>query len=605
MINLKKLAYTAVFPFFWLLLISCGEAETAVTPTPTQPAAATTPAATPTTSPEPVAADAIIDSIQIVASETPPVTIEVRVRGTLPDGCTNIDQIISERNESSFQVRITTLRPAGVVCTAVATPYEEVIPLEVLDLPAGTYAVAVNGVNGSFTLASDNTAQAAATPEATATSATADSAINGRIWHDLCTIPSETNVTTPTPTTGTPAPTATPAPGCIPTADGASFQANGLLETEEPGIAGITVDLGEGECPATGVATAVTDSNGEYLFTDLPAGTYCISVDPLSEENSELLLPGGWTFPEANLNTINLAVASGQTVTDVNFGWDYKFLPLPEVDLTTCTKSIEFIEDLTIPDNTVYPPGAQFEKGWRLRNSGTCPWTTDYSLALVGGDDTLGAPEFTPLENPVVPGQVVDVFINLTATATPGTYRANFQISDENDLPFGINGFIGDAFWVQIVVEEGAAVTPQANSASISGVVWRDFCTILSSGAPSANCVDVGGGFYRADGTINSNEQVIAGAEVTLSANACPQDGVINPANVLETAVTDTTGTYSFTGLDAGTYCVAIDAFDPVHVNLFIPGDWTYPAPGTGRLGVLLGAGEQRENVDFGWDDLD
>lgn len=607
MIKLKKCLWT-IIPLFLLLLAACGGEETAETPTATlavptveTPQATNTPA-------EPIFGEALIDSIQVITSESFPVQIEVRVRGQLQDGCTSLDEIITERNGNDFQVRITTVRPADQICTQATVPYEEVVPLDVSNLVAGTYTVSVNGVNGSFTLDANNVETAETpTPEAVAatpTTAAADGSITGRIWHDLCTIPqNDEQTTTATPAAATPAATATPAPGCVAAADG-SFLANGLLEAGEPAIAGVTVSLGEGECPAAGLETAVTDENGDYLFANLPAGTYCVSVDPLNEENSETLLPGAWTFPQTNVNSVTLTVDGSQSITDVNFGWDYKFLPVPEVDPATCTNSIEYLEDLSIPDDSVYPPGAQFEKGWRLRNSGTCPWTTDYSLAYVGGDDPLGAPEFTPLESPVVPGQVVEVYITLTAPEITGTYRANFQISNADDQPFGINGFIGDAFWVQIVVEEGAP-TPAPNSGSISGVVWRDSCRILASGAPSAGCVDLGGGFYRADGTFAANEVSIEGVVVTLSVNACSEDGSINPANILQTTSTDVDGNYTFTGLDAGTYCVAIDAFDPANVDLLIPGDWTFPAPGTGRLGVILIAGEQRTDVDFGWDDLD
>jgi len=38
----------------------------------------------------------------------------------------------------------------------VLAPFEETIPLEVYGLPAGTYTVEVNGVQGTFDLEMDN-----------------------------------------------------------------------------------------------------------------------------------------------------------------------------------------------------------------------------------------------------------------------------------------------------------------------------------------------------------------------------------------------------------------------------------------------------------------
>lgn len=594
--KLKTLLWLALaLPVVWGLS-SCSRDETPAV-SPTSAPIVETPATA--TEAAPTAGTANVESVQIMELETFPVQINVRARGELPNDCTNIDEITTERNGSTFAVTITTLREAGGECTATAVPFEEVILLDVLGLEAGTYTVTVNGISGTFTLEVDNTAEAAAqlTPEPTeAPTVTAVSAtISGLVWHDLCAVAGDEDQED-----------VEPAEGCVAAGDEGAVQANGVLDEEEPGIAGVEVSLGAGECPGSEeVATAVTNEEGSYTFPDLDNDTYCVYIDPLSETNSDILLPGSWTAPETGTNETTVTISEGESVGDVNFGWDYQFLPIPEVDLATCTNSIEFVEDLSIPDDTVFPPGQEFEKGWRLRNNGTCPWTTDYSLTFVGGDEIPG-PISVTLPSPVAPGQTVDLSVTFTAPEESGTYRSNWQISDAAGEPFGINGFIGDAFWLQIVVEEGAeaAETPLPNSASISGLVWADFCTLLEDGSPSVGCVEIGenSGFYRADGTFNNNEGPLAGIVVSLGLNACPEDGVVGAANVLETATTGDDGIYTFTNLDAGTYCVFVDALSEDNVDLLIPGDWTYPAPGTGRIGIVLDPGEERENVDFGWD---
>jgi hypothetical protein len=568
-----------------LLMVGCNRANTAEntpTPEPPTPEAATT---TPTLS-GPLTAEAQVDSIQILTLESFPVQINVLARGELPDGCTVIDNIQTTRTGNAFSVRVQTIRPADAVCTQALVSFAETIPLDVVGLAAGTYTVTVNGISGSFTLATDNELSAATTPTPAATTDANSAEISGLVWHDLCAVAGDET---------------TPAAGCVAAEDG-SLTANGLLEADEPGIAGVVVNLGEGECPATGLDSATTDEDGQYRFTGLAAGTYCVSVDPLDDTNTGLLVPGMWTYPVANVGSAAVTLTAGQTQGDVNFGWDYQFLPLPEVDFTTCTNSIEFVEDLTVPDNTIFPPGAEFTKSWRLRNNGTCPWTTSYSLVSVGGDDIPG-PQSVPFTEPVAPGQPVDVSVTLTAPAAPGTYRENWQISDANGQPFGVNGFIGDAFWLQIVVEEG--VTPSAPGAgAISGVVWDDSCFLLSGGGPSRGCVETadGSGVYVADGTLNFGEVGLSDIVVTLARGACPAEGAIPPASVLETVTTDADGLYRFDDLAAGTYCIGIDAFSTANVDLLIPGDWTYPARGVGRLGIVLAPGDERDNVDFGWD---
>jgi hypothetical protein len=108
-------------------------------------------------------------------------------------------------------------------------------------------------------------------------------------------------------------------------------------------------------------------------------------------------------------------------------------------------------------------------------------------------------------------------------------------------------------------------------------------------------------GQFIGDGSL-INEPRLVGVTVILAEGACPDTGVPDADAILQTAVTDEDGLYRFTNLDEGLYCVAIDALSPANVDLFIPGNWTWPALGTGRQGINLAAGEQRLEVDFGWD---
>lgn len=566
------------------------------TPT-TEVSTAETPA--PTVDPNlPERGQARVDSVQVLLMESFPVQVSVVARGELPDSCTVIDEIITQQSGNAFRVAITTFRQSDQVCTQVVTPFEESIPLEVVGLPAGTYTVSVNGINGSFTLDVDNVLTDEATIAPTTESAAGPLSISGRLWHDLCAY------------TGSPAVEGdTPPEGCVVAPDGTGYQANGVREEAEPGILGAQVFLLPGDCTNAapdGETAATTAEDGSFGFADLTPGVYCVFLDTTDEANAIILEEGTLTAPTIEgvaTNSVTVNLEDGGSAV-VEFGYDYRFRPLPEVGDENCTNSIEYIQDLNVPDDTIFPPNAAFTVSWRLRNNGTCPWTTDYALAFIGGDQ-MSAPESVPLTSPVAPGQTVDLSVDLIAPAEPGTYRGNWQISNAAGEPFGINGFSEDAFWVQIVVEEGAAeaATPLPGSAAIGGVVWEDVCTV-SNGNPSRGCVETqeGSGFYRGDGSQNFGEVAISGLTVILGAGACPPDGIIAQANQLATAVTDADGLYRFAGLDAGLYCVAIEALSPANVDLLIPGNWTWPAPGVGRAGVRLAAGQERLDVDFGWD---
>jgi inhibitor of cysteine peptidase len=242
---------------------------------------------------------AAVETVDILILESFPVQVNVVARGNLPDGCTTIGDATQERDGNTFRVTITTVRPADAMCTEALVPFEKVIALDVYGLPAGTYTVDVNGVAAAFELAVDNVPPTEPT----------QGSIGGKVWHDLCKVPYE-SVTEPPE-------------GCVMYDEG--IKANGLLEEGEPGLAGVEMTLGLGACPAVGLATTTTDGDGLYTFAGLEPGTYCVSSDPLSAVNEVILIPGGWTVPEGG--GITVLLGAGEAVTDVNFGWDYQFLP--------------------------------------------------------------------------------------------------------------------------------------------------------------------------------------------------------------------------------------------------------------------------------------
>jgi len=96
-----------------------------------------------------------VEEIEIVILESFPVQINVIASGNLPDPCTEISEVIKEREGDTFFITIKTYRSPGF-CIQVIAPFEEIIPLEVYGLPAGTYTVDVNGVQATFDLEVDN-----------------------------------------------------------------------------------------------------------------------------------------------------------------------------------------------------------------------------------------------------------------------------------------------------------------------------------------------------------------------------------------------------------------------------------------------------------------
>ena len=115
-----------------------------------------------------------------------------------------------------------------------------------------------------------------------------------------------------------------------------------------------------------------------------------------------------------------------------------------------CDNRSAFVTDVTVPDNTEMSPGERFVKTWRVRNSGTCPWSTSYQLVFIHGQQ-LGGTSVVPLSQEVAAGRIVDLSVNLTAPLEPGTYHSTWQLSTPDGTLFG------PIVFAQIVVEQSAA----------------------------------------------------------------------------------------------------------------------------------------------------
>lgn len=117
--------------------------------------------------------------------------------------------------------------------------------------------------------------------------------------------------------------------------------------------------------------------------------------------------------------------------------------------------------DVTIPDDTPMQPGQSFTKTWRLINTGTCTWTSEYALVWFSGEQ-LGAPLVVPLNGEVAPGQTVDLSVDMIAPETPGKYQSNWKLRNAQGVLFGIGPNAESAFWVRIEVVSVATPSPSS-----------------------------------------------------------------------------------------------------------------------------------------------
>jgi hypothetical protein len=167
--------------------------------------------------------------------------------------------------------------------------------------------------------------------------------------------------------------------------------------------------------------------------------------------------------------------------------------PTPEIEI--CTDRAEFITDVTVPDGADFTPGQAFIKTWRLRNSGTCTWTSFYDLIFDHGD-AMSGPSSHALPALVHPGATVDLSVNLVAPGAEGGYKGYWLLRNSEGVLFGIGVSANVAFWVEIEVLE--AEEEDESPLILELVPMPLFPLFVSSGTgqslPTGGCFDLDAG---------------------------------------------------------------------------------------------------------------
>jgi hypothetical protein len=123
----------------------------------------------------------------------------------------------------------------------------------------------------------------------------------------MATATSTTEPPTAAPTTAVP-----PATGKISGSVWEDANGNGSKDGAEGGMGSVTVKLGMGSCSSSGFKQTSTSSGGGYSFSNLAAGTYCVSVN---------ITPACGKISSATTSTkYTVTLSNGQTVSK-SFGY--------------------------------------------------------------------------------------------------------------------------------------------------------------------------------------------------------------------------------------------------------------------------------------------
>ncbi len=148
-----------------------------------------------------------------------------------------------------------------------------------------------------------------------------------------------------------------------------------------------------------------------------------------------------------------------------------------------CVDGSAWVADLSYDDQNmtnppVMQPGQPFTKGWRLRNVGTCPWTTVFKLAFSYGNVPAaqmgGQP--VPVTRNVNPGETFDFYVNLIAPVAPGTYQGFWNMRNAANAKFG------ETVWVGVTVPGAPTPTPAPTQTPSPNIVFTADPTSITAG---------------------------------------------------------------------------------------------------------------------------
>jgi len=149
--------------------------------------------------------------------------------------------------------------------------------------------------------------------------------------------------------------------------------------------------------------------------------------------------------------------------------------PRPVVIVTPtpagCVDGMAYVADLSYDDKNmtdpaVMQPGQPFKKGWRVKNTGTCPWSTAYKLVYAYGNTpaaSMGGQPAAVIQE-VPPGGTADFYVNLIAPIQPGVYQGFWQMVTSKNISFGENIYAG------IRVPAAATATPVPTQTPATGI---------------------------------------------------------------------------------------------------------------------------------------
>lgn len=214
-----------------------------------------------------------------------------------------------------------------------------------------------------------------------------------------------------------------------------------------------------------------------YSFVHVPSGTH---PNPMTSQTRYKLSEVGnfTTLPPGQQVTITLHMTApepaGRTYRsqwelrdpqDKRLGFVFQeitTIPAPTAGTSVRAADMAFVADQTIPDNTRLVAGTDFDKQWRVKNTGTRHWGDGFRLVYIEGDLPLARGVVSHSVPVARPDEVVTLSVPMTApparNGRPTSYRTMWRMQDDR------GDWFGDPLWAIIVSTTAVSDTPGHNS---------------------------------------------------------------------------------------------------------------------------------------------
>jgi protocatechuate 3,4-dioxygenase beta subunit len=400
---------------------------------------------------------------------------------------------------------------------------------------------------------------------------------------------------------------------------------NGVLDAEEPGLPGVTIFLdanGNFQLDA-GEVSSTTDSNGNYSFTNLPAGTYRVrAVTPTgffrtTSNPADSVVSNGSILTGVNFGNYSVAATnrlSGRAFNDLNFNGiqDSGEPGLPGLTVFLDTNNngvLDGGETNTTTDASGNYSFSNLAAGtYRVREVVPAGFvaTTDNPVVLpISGGSTLNGINFGNFNtnptnrisgqayndlnfngiqdagDPGLPGMTVFLDTNNNGVldggepSTTTDASGNYSFSNLTPGTYAVHEVVPAGF---VPSTANPVVLAVSSSSTVSGVKFGNFNI-----SPTDRISGLVYSDLNSNGIQDSNEPGLPGVTVFLDGNS---NGVLDPGEMSLT--TDSSGNYSFTNLASGSY----------RVRERVPAGWVLTS-GSSAVSVF-GSGSTITGVTFG-----